>query len=259
MKLACGEWVVHDGRRQRRHRSGRESGAGSQWKVAGRLDSKAHSPSEPRCGPGTWTKITAGLRDLRPLSMDSSRPKVARPPPMARPALSDLGLSLGRHAVVTWAMATTGKRRRHRIASPLDCGKQGQQKQLLLSRMRRAPCCGKRRAGRRAAWWRQLIGEGQLSWHAGRCWARRRRQVPSLWFWVVDGADWPVFRVPAAKTGALGKDKSGADMQGQLSGSCGPERDKSRSETTSTGRSNRTPVGLDAPRTKGVRTWLCKC
>jgi hypothetical protein len=167
--------------------------------------------------PGIRTKIRAARSSAvdHPPSMEAwSRAGPARP---------DLGLSLGRHAVVTWAMATTGGRR---IASPLDCGKQGQQKGLVLSRMRRAPCCGKRRAGRRAAWWRQLIGEEQLSWHAGRCWARRRRQVPSLWFWVVDGADWPAFGVPAAKTGAPGKDKSGADMQGQLSGGCGLAKER---------------------------------
>jgi hypothetical protein len=224
----------------------------------GSRSSLTHSPSEPRCGPSNQNQglgRRSRLRDRRPLSIDGSRPKVAHHPPPTMAAWSSAGpvrpgFELGSACGGDMGDGDNGGEdagiASHRIAPGLlrEARPGGQQKELVLSRMRRAPCCGKRRAGRRAAWWRQLIGEGQLSWHAGRCWARRRRQVPSLWFWVVDGADWPDFSVPAAKTGALGKDKSGADMQGQLSGGCGPERETppSHSETTSTGRSKRDPA-----------------
>ncbi len=62
-------------------------------------------------------------------------------------------------------------------------------------------CCGKRRAGEREAGWRRLIGEGQLSWHAGRCCARgaarfRRRGLGS---WTAQ-----IGRLPACLPPKLG-------------------------------------------------------
>ncbi len=46
----------------------------------------------------------------------------------------------------------------------------------------------------------------------------RCSEVPSSRSWVVDGADWTASRMPAAKTGSLGKKKGGAPCKASAAG-----------------------------------------
>lgn len=48
--------------------------------------------------------------------------------------------------------------------------------------------------------------------------ARRCRRVPSLWFWVVDGADWTAGGMPAAKNGTPQPGKGGAICKASAAG-----------------------------------------
>jgi hypothetical protein len=110
-------------------------------------------PLQPE--PGTRTEITAARSSAvehRRFAVKGCTPPTTHHPPWQhgpRRGPSDPGLSLGRHAVVTWAMATTeGKTQAsHRIASPLDCcGKQGQEASKKNSS---CPGCGGRPAAAR--------------------------------------------------------------------------------------------------------------
>lgn len=118
------------------------------------------------------------LRDLRPLRIDRSHPKVTHHDPGGPVRL---GLILGRHAV-TWAMATTTGMdprpgwKTHRIA-PGIAGTKAKKKSSRQG-------CGELLRAARGE--REEVGVvAALDWRGVAelaCWARRRRQVPSLWF-----------------------------------------------------------------------------